>query len=260
MTRTRWSHLARSAFRSLVQRFSQRSAFGHAAGLRLRRGYDSFGSLSAAAEVLEIRQLLSAPMAMGDGPYNVTHDHTLTVGSGSSVLNNDMNMGPGTMTGVQYSSPGHGTINYFSSDGTWQYSPDSLWAGSDSFQYRAHNNDGYSSPTTITISVNNWAPSVGMGHNYTIYEDTQSVSAANGALSGASDNDGDTLTATLVSGPAHGSVVLNSDGSFSVTPSGYYGSDSFVVGVTDGIATTNETINLTDASPFSAQTNTPNTP
>jgi hypothetical protein len=51
----------------------------------------------------------------------VTHGHTLTVGSGSSVLNNDMNMGPGTMTAVQYSSPAHGTISAFNSDGTFTY-------------------------------------------------------------------------------------------------------------------------------------------
>ncbi|MBI1916069.1 MAG: hypothetical protein HYS12_15250 [Planctomycetes bacterium] len=41
-----------------------------------------------------------------------------------------------------------------------------------------------------------------------------SVSAP-GVLSNDSDSEGDTLTAVLVSGPSHGSLTLNSNGSFS---------------------------------------------
>jgi len=251
--RANWTKLAKDALSSLIRR----AAFLPVS--RLRRGYAAIGPFNVAAEVLEIRDLLMAPMTSADS-FTVSHDHTLTVGSGSSVLNNDMNMGTGTMTAVQYSSPSHGTISAFNSNGTFTYVPNTHFAGSDSFQYEAHNNDGYSSPTTISISVNNTAPSV-TSHSYTIFQDTQSISAANGALHSDSDSDGDTLTASLVSGPAHGSATVNSDGSMSVTPTaGYYGSDSFVVGVSDGIATTNETISLTDTSPFSAQTNTANTP
>ena len=260
MLRTSWSGLATSAFCSLVQRVSQRSEFRRPARSRRRRAYDCFGSISVAAEVLEIRQLLSAPMAMGDS-YSSTHDHTLTVASYSSVLGNDMNMGPGTMTAVQYSSPSHGTLSAFNSNGTFTYVPSYHFVGTDSFQYEAHNNDGYSSPATVTIDVTNAAPSIGAGHSFTIYEDSQSVSAANGVLNGDSDSDGDSITASLVSGPSHGSVTLNSDGSFTLTPTaGYYGADSFVAGVSDGIATTDETVSLTITSPFSAQTNSPDTP
>ena len=36
------------------------------------------------------------------------------------------------------------------------------------------------------------------------------------------------LTAVVVSGPAHGNLTLNADGSFTYTPNaGFYGSDSF---------------------------------
>ena len=44
-----------------------------------------------------------------------------------------------------------------------------------------------------------------------------------------------TLTAALVSGPAHGSVTLNPDGSFTYTPAaGYCGADSFAYAASDG--------------------------
>src|SRR5262249_4805858 len=46
---------------------------------------------------------------------------------------------------------------------------------------------------------------------------------------------GDTLTAVLVSGPAHGTVTLNANGAFTYTPkSGYTGADSFTYKANDG--------------------------
>ncbi len=43
------------------------------------------------------------------------------------------------------------------------------------------------------------------------------------------------LTASLVSGPAHGTLTLNSNGSFSYTPTTtYFGSDSFTYKACDG--------------------------
>jgi VCBS repeat-containing protein len=50
------------------------------------------------------------------------------------------------------------------------------------------------------------------------------VNAAKGVLANDSDPDKGTLTAVLVSGPAHGQLTLNSDGSFSYTA---WGSDSY---------------------------------
>ena len=43
------------------------------------------------------------------------------------------------------------------------------------------------------------------------------------------------LTAILVSGPAHGTLTLNADGSFSYTPdANYNGTDSFTYKASDG--------------------------
>src|SRR5439155_1724650 len=55
------------------------------------------------------------------------------------------------------------------------------------------------------------------------------------------------LSAVLVSGPSHGTLSLNSNGSFSYTPSANYnGSDSFVYKVNDGTADSNlATVSLT---------------
>ena len=49
-----------------------------------------------------------------------------------------------------------------------------------------------------------------------------------GVLGNDSDAEGDSLSAMVVTGPAHGSLTLNADGSLSYTPdANYHGADSF---------------------------------
>src|SRR5439155_1451284 len=61
--------------------------------------------------------------------------------------------------------------------------------------------------------------------------------AAAGVLINDSDVDGDTLSAVLVSQPTHGSLTLNSNGSFNYVPAANYnGSDSFTYKANDGQA------------------------
>ncbi len=58
---------------------------------------------------------------------------------------------------------------------------------------------------------------------------------ASGLLANDSDPDGDALTSVLVVGPDHGSLVLQSNGSFLYTPEiGYTGTVTFVYRATDG--------------------------
>ena len=46
---------------------------------------------------------------------------------------------------------------------------------------------------------------------------------------------GDTLTFTKASDPAHGTVVVNTDGTYTYTPAAnYFGPDSFTYTVSDG--------------------------
>src|SRR5213076_1650427 len=65
---------------------------------------------------------------------------------------------------------------------------------------------------------------------------TRYVSAP-GVLTNDTDLDGDTLSAVLVSQPAHGSLTLNTNGSFSYVPAANYdGADSFTYQANDGLA------------------------
>jgi VCBS repeat-containing protein len=58
----------------------------------------------------------------------------------------------------------------------------------------------------------------------------------NGVLANDSDPEANPLTATLVGGPAHGTLALDADGTFSYIPNAdYNGPDSFTCKVSDGV-------------------------
>src|SRR5205823_2691335 len=103
----------------------------------------------------------------------------------------------------------------------------------------------------IAITAVNDAP-VAVNDSYTTAEDTQLAVSAPGVLANDSDVDGDSLSAVLVSQPTHGTLTLNSDGSFSYAPAAnYHGTDSFTYKANDGqadsgIATVNIAITAVD--------------
>ena len=88
--------------------------------------------------------------------------------------------------------------------------------------------------------IPNSAPTAA-GDSYTTNEDTVLNQLAPGVLTNDTDADGDPLTALKATGPTHGTLRLNSDGSFAYTPStGFSGSDSFTYKANDGTADSNE--------------------
>ena len=88
---------------------------------------------------------------------------------------------------------------------------------------------------TITVAEVNQAP-VASDDVYTTKQDTLlSVTVGTGVLANDSDSDGDVIAATLVTSPATGVLVLNSDGSFTYTPEeGFFGSVTFSYRAHDG--------------------------
>src|SRR3954470_14481537 len=112
------------------------------------------------------------------------------------------------------------------------------------------NNDGkpdiatVNATDTVSILFNTTpfsnAPPVAHDDSYTLAEDTALTLAAPAILGNDSDADGDTLSAALVSGPAHGSLALNANGALTYTPdANFNGTDSFTYKVNDGQADSN---------------------
>jgi VCBS repeat-containing protein/predicted outer membrane repeat protein len=88
---------------------------------------------------------------------------------------------------------------------------------------------------------------VAVNDSYTTNESTLLSVAVPGVLGNDSDPNGDTLTAVLDTDVTHGTLTLNSNGSFNYTPvAQYHGSDSFTYHATDGwLGSTIATVNLT---------------
>jgi VCBS repeat-containing protein len=78
--------------------------------------------------------------------------------------------------------------------------------------------------------------------SYVATQDTPLGISAPGVLTGASDADSAQLTAIAVAQPAHGTLALAADGSFTYTPAaGYSGFDSFTYQASDGVSISTNT-------------------
>ena len=115
------------------------------------------------------------------------------------------------------------------------------------------------SPNTLTINVTpaNAAP-VAEDDSYSTSQGTPLNVPAPGVLENDSDVDSDSLSAALETGPSHGTVTLNPDGSFTYTPdSTFSGTDTFTYIVNDGNGGTDSaivSIDVAAAAPGSVQT------
>ncbi|MCP4285400.1 MAG: hypothetical protein GY792_13245, partial [Gammaproteobacteria bacterium] len=81
---------------------------------------------------------------------------------------------------------------------------------------------------------------------YNLDEDTVLTVVAPGVLEGDSDEDGDSLTASVYTGPTNGSLALASDGGFTYVPDAhFFGTDTFTYTVTDGKYTDTGLVTIT---------------
>jgi len=89
--------------------------------------------------------------------------------------------------------------------------------------------------TNLDAGLTANAAPVAVGDEYTVGRNqTLTVNAANGVLANDTDAESDTLTAILAEGPTNGTLVLNSNGSFTYTPAtGFAGSDLFTYRAAD---------------------------
>src|SRR5207249_1706644 len=142
---------------------------------------------------------------------------------------NDSDVDGDPLAAVLVSGPSHGTLT-LNTDGSFTYTPAADSYGPDGFAYRAKDPTGApSNLATVSLTVNpvNDAP-VAADDPYTTNEDTPLPFATLCRPANDSDVDGDPLAAVLVSGPSHGTLALNADGSFTYTPAAdYNGPDSF---------------------------------
>src|SRR5207237_10399132 len=113
--------------------------------------------------------------------------------------------------------------------------------GGDSFTYKANDGTADSNVATVaTCAAPVRAAPVAVNDSYNATEDTPLTIAAPGILGNDTDVDVDPLTAAVVAQPAHGTVTVNANGSFTYTPAlNYNGSESFTYKANDGTMAAN---------------------
>lgn len=189
-------------------------------------------SRTARIEGLEERTLLTAPVANPDLLYVVNEDATL---NGSSVLNNDTDAENDIASAALDVGPTNAASFTLNLDGTFNYTPNANFNGTDTFTYHAVDATAAdSNTTTVTITVGQvndagtfGSDTIGIGN-----EDN----AITGTLTFTDTADGATTPGfTVTSAPSNGTATIGLvSGNWIYTPhSNFNGSDNFTVRVTD---------------------------
>lgn len=210
-------------------------------------GTDSFtykandGSLESniVTVTITVNAVNDAPIAANDS-YTTERNQPLTVAA-PGVLGNDSDIDGGALTAVLVNGPQTGTLA-LNANGSFTYTPAADFNGTDSFTYKVNDGQSDSNEATVTIGVNATnRPPAAVNDSYTTDEDTVlAVDAANGVLSNDTDADHNSLTAEKLSDPANGTLVFNTDGSFTYTPNANWnGTDTFTYQASDGTASSN---------------------
>ncbi len=196
---------------------------------------------------------MAAPIALPDN-YIARPGTALVVPAASGFLLNDSDPDGDPVTATQIvTGATHGTLTAFP-DGSFTYTSNAGYVGTDSFIYRITDGQGGFADATVTIDVVNAIP-VALPDNYAIHAgQVLTVDAANGFLQNDSDADGDSVTATqITSGVSNGTLTAFPAGNFSYTPNpGFAGTDSFTYRISDGVGGTADatvTIMVTNALP-----------
>ena len=176
------------------------------------------------------------PPVTGDDAYQVPLGGTLTV-IPPGVLGNDSDPDLDPLQAVLQTGAAAGTVT-LNPNGSFTYVHGGANSSPDSFTYHATDGVETSRQTTVHISVRANEPPAAEDDAYVVSEGAFLTIAAPGLLANDTDPDGGTLTTSAVSQPAHGTLTLGTDGSFTYLHDGSETtSDEFTYQISDGAAT-----------------------
>lgn len=218
---------------------------------------DGNGGSDIATVIVTVTQVNDAPMAQDDN-YATDEDVALRI-TAPGIVSNDSDV-DGDLVQVDKvtSFPSHGTLG-FNGDGSFNYTPNPDFNGTDSFTYVTKDTSlALSGEATVTITVNavNDAPSAG--------NDLATVSEDSGAIlinvlvnDSTAPDAGETLAITAITQGAHGAVTFDASGVSYMPNANYFGTDAFTYTISDGTggnatATVNVTITPVNDAPWAS--------
>ncbi|SFW90065.1 tandem-95 repeat protein, partial [Chitinophaga sancti] len=178
--------------------------------------------------IFTVTPVNDAPVAVDDA-VTVVEDTPTSF----EVRTNDTDVEGDALTATVIAGPVNGTV-VPNPDGSYTYTPALNYNGLDSLKYQVCDNGTPSKCDTGTViftvtPVNDAA--VAVDDAVTVVEDTPT---SFDVRTNDTDVEGDALTATVITGPVHGTVSQNPDGSYTYTPAlNYNGLDSLKYQVCD---------------------------
>jgi len=178
---------------------------------------------------ITVNPVNDAPVAIDDVVFGGLN---LSVNGNAST--NDFDVDGDTLSYSVVSGPDSGSV-VFNNDGTFTYTPNNNFIGNDTIYYAVCDNGTpvLCDTAFIVVGVNtiNLAPIATDDAGFTTPEDTQ----LNGDVSlNDFDPNANPLTFTLLANATNGTVILNSNGTFTYTPNANFnGNDSFTYQVCD---------------------------
>lgn len=199
--------------------------------------YEVFDGATGSHSTEVYLEVTAETLRARDRRFEIVHDQTLDVASAEGVLKGAWHVDGLPLSAVLVQDVQHGTL-VLNADGSFIYTPDAGYAGSDGFTYRVNDGTESSTEATVNLEVTNQAPRAFRANYFVVTNTPLEVEPSLGLLFTGRDEDEDDLSVLLDTGPNHGILVLNADGSFTYTPDeNYEGSDGFTFRITDGIAT-----------------------
>ncbi|MHA2313537.1 MAG: Ig-like domain-containing protein, partial [Candidatus Thorarchaeota archaeon] len=113
---------------------------------------DPSGADSTATVYITVNSVLDAPVAVND-KYTIDEDTVLHVDAAGGILSNDSDDDGDSLEALLEIGPVNGIL-VLNFDGSFTYTPDANFFGTDSFTYRASDGILQSDITTVTITVN----------------------------------------------------------------------------------------------------------
>ena len=223
------------------------------------QAYDGNEYSNTATVTITINPINDPPTANDDN-YTTEEDTTLKVPA-PGILTNDTDPENDPLTAVLAGGVSHGNLIFYG-NGSFVYTPDNGFVGSDSFIYKAFDGQAVSNTATVSLNVTPVNdPPVANDDNYNVDEDTTLNVAAPGVLQNDIDPDNDPLTAELETDVSHGILIFNSNGAFDYTPDEeYFGTDSFKYRAYDGLEYSNTATVTITINPVNDPPNVPSNP
>ena len=150
------------------------------------------------------------PTARND-TFSVDEDQTLSVTQpDAGVLANDSDPEADDLAAALRQTPTDGSLS-FDADGTFEYTPDPDFDGTDSFVYAAEDLDGNTDEATTTIEVTpvNDPPRVTTNNGISVDEQSKTTITTSSLSASDVDDSASALTFTVTDGPTQGQIERN---------------------------------------------------